>query len=116
MALVDAVRIRIDLPHEPGEWVVVRPLGALELDEALRLADGPLAPRQLVEQLERVIVEWSYQVPVSAQAIGRLDVQTAAYVLAETLRRSVVSQDELKNLLGASTEPSPVEAPPRQSS
>ena len=83
---------RLELPHEPGEWIDIKPLSIADLVEVKQQARTTGGPEyQLSDEdsgmaialpsLTRGIVAWSYPEAVSAEAIGSLDTETAVYVL-----------------------------------
>lgn len=126
MALTHKVTTRIDLPHEPGQWIEARLPSKLILDraeqarqrraaqmardfgadmfQALRgltvdAAEREAAPGDSVDWytlLTDCITAWSYDEPVSADAIGGLDAETVDVVLAALLPRRR-TDDERKN-------------------
>ena len=63
--------VRIDLPHEPGEWIEAhKPSIAMLLMEEVTT----------VTLLQQCITAWSYPDPVTPENIADLDVQTAQVV------------------------------------
>lgn len=59
MALISSAKPeRIEIPHEPGQWIELRPLRAGDLDVFEASADGGL--RVSYELLARVVTSWSY--------------------------------------------------------
>ena len=112
---------RLELPHEPGEWIEVRLLGlddVVEVRREARLSEGE-SLLQLVGDdaimavikptLCRCIQAWSYEEPVSPEAIGTLDAKTAVYILTELLPAQE-SEEDRKNGISPSTAASTVKA------
>src|SRR5690349_15613350 len=72
MALVSAKDgKRYDIPHEPGQWMRIRPLKAS--DESLRQKDFATNVDRELAILEAIIIEWSYEPAPSAETIADLD-------------------------------------------
>ena len=122
--LIGATTQRVDIPHEPGEWLELRMLSWLDLEEAraerqaraLQLmrglgadlvaqlqgvtqdgqADGGQQELDRATVLRRGLVGWSYG-PFSSEAIGQLDEATAAFAYQEILRLSLPSEGDQKN-------------------
>lgn len=113
MALVRDLRERHDVPHEPGEWIEFRLLSWRELEEAQerrlrrlleqvremgglealagaeRAGGGEPSPREMYDHgvlLERAIVAWSYDAPVSPETIALLDPVTKEWAVDVVLR------------------------------
>lgn len=79
MALVSSKHAqRYDIPHEPGEWMRIRPLKAS--DQALIQRDFPTPVDREIALLQELIVEWSYEEPLSAAAIADIDLPTLAWL------------------------------------
>ena len=121
---------RIELPHEPDEWIGVSYPSLLTLDLArqARLDKAiKMMPPELMQRmarsaeeaeaaadpdprvtydwrtvLQRCVKDWSYQVPVSDDAIDELDGATVSTIMAALFppRRT---DDERKNGYAAST-------------
>ena len=114
---------RVDLPHEPGEWIEVRLLSWQDLDDArserqaraLRLmrdlgsdlvaqlqaagGAGSAGGEQELDRatvLRRGLVGWSYG-PFTAEAVAQLDEATAAFAIETILRLSLPNRSEQKN-------------------
>ena len=126
-----AVR-RIDLPHEPGAWVEVRPISWRQLREAIdeaqtagirRLATmagefhelrelmaearattetGRADAYDTATLLRHGVVAWSYTDPVTAETLDELDQETVDLIVAELLPRARGEADR-KNGTGPST-------------
>ena len=119
---------QLDLPHEPGAWITVRGLGYVALERARqrKLVDqigllrqlgdvqsvankaeastdepDPLAAYDLTALLEEAIVAWSYEEPVSPEAIHSLDEVTAKFVGHAVLPGG--TEEARKNGIGAYT-------------
>ena len=68
--LTNKVVKRVELPHEPGEWVEVRMPSMLIMDKASDAAHPWMG------LLEACILSWSYEEPPTAEAISELDSET----------------------------------------
>jgi hypothetical protein len=97
MALGRSGSQRIDIPHEPGQWMAFQRLGALELDTRTApdgdlCADGWMAMKPgerfalCLRWLEACLVGWSYDAPLDADTRALLDAPTLlwAYLAAVT--------------------------------
>lgn len=79
MALISAQNApKYEIPHEPGEWMRIRPLKAS--DTVLIQRDYPTAADRLLALLPEMIVEWSYGEPISAAAVNDLDRDTISWL------------------------------------
>ena len=95
MALCSLTTRRIDIPHEPGEWVEVRPLSAKNLrvmDKAAKTAArGPDTVLDETEygyelttrMLDAAVVAWSYEPPVTPENLADLDLATTVWLSGE---------------------------------
>lgn len=109
--LVSKSTRRIELPHEPGQYIEVRDLSFLEIDKSkekklkysMMLLSGidmpdfkvpedlkdrkpdPMASHDIPYLLEKGIVGWSYEEEVSSENIALLDSKTAELVIREIL-------------------------------
>ena len=120
---------RVDLPHEPGEWIDVRmpslnilnrarqtqSRGAIELMQGVDMAllntfgdrADVAAPRERSAEydaltlLKGCITAWSYPEPLSYENIDELDEETVSAVVAVLL--PPVVEEERKNGSGRST-------------
>lgn len=120
----------VPIPHEPGEWLKLRPLSWKQLDDARKARTreavkssvemtremGPelmaqirsartetaaeSAPADPSEAYDRAtllrlgIVGWSYEEPVSPEAIDDLDEETAEWAARELLRPVTRTEDD----------------------
>lgn len=73
--LTNKVIQRVELGHEPGQWIEVRQPSFLIMDECDSAERGWLA------LLQRCITAWSYEDAVSPESVAELDTQTVAAVL-----------------------------------
>lgn len=86
MALVSPDKaVKLDIPHEPGEWIRVRPICA-EDAEGLEL-DGDKV-RVSIDLVAKLLTEWSYDEPPSREAVARLDLNTYIWLALEMLEAS----------------------------
>jgi len=122
--LVKNITKQVDIPHEPGEWVLFRKLSWRQLDEASNLASdasfermkklgGDLlqALRDSAKQedadtavrydrsyvLHNGIMKWSYDDEVSDANIDALDEETAEWAYYEILKLNQQTGAEIKN-------------------
>ena len=110
--IVKSITKQVDIPHEPGEWMLFRKLSWRQLDEASDLASdasfarikrmgaemikalrsSAIPPPDNVESYDRAyvlnagIVKWSYEDDVNKENIDGLDEATAAWAYAEILK------------------------------
>lgn len=68
---------RFEIPHEPGQWVDLRPITYDQVEKA-KANNDPMAALALA------VMAWSYDAPVNEENVRDLDVQTANW-LAERL-------------------------------
>ena len=83
MAIVNPDTItQTDIPHEPGQWIKHRVCMQDDL-EAIEIRLGPDAGAVARSRalIARLIVEWSYDVPVSDDAIRHLDIPTYVWLM-----------------------------------
>lgn len=126
MAIVSKATKRIEVPHEPGQWMEIRKLSWRQLEAASDVATeaamkrmkeaGPemmAALRKLVEGqvsgqqasnydrhavLKSGIAGWSYDEPVSDENIDLLDEETAKWAVDAILDlKKPLSEEERKN-------------------
>lgn len=128
--LITDQKERLDIPHEPGEWLDIRPLTWRELDRA-RSAQTAIAmdnagklPLEIFQdarkeerkipvenQYDRAvvikagIVGWSYTTGFSAEGTDKLDARTAEWAFKAILERSTIPSAEGEGSDGTS-EPS----------
>lgn len=97
MALIDPNKsTKLDIPHEPGEWIRIRPITAAQ---AAAMGDN----MNTLSVLSAVVVEWSYSEPVSPETVGQLDLRTAQWLTEEVMSLSGMrSEEESRNLGSAS--------------
>lgn len=109
MALLSADdRKRLVIPHEPDQWIEVRPVTARDSAAVEALAAGKSQLGLGLGILEHCIVAWSYDAEVNAENIGRLDMTTFSWLM-ETVDVTGGGRDtgEKKGLAGNSSQPSP---------
>jgi len=95
MAILKPTTRRLDIPHEPGEWVLIRRLASLGSIDFSKLT-GPPEVRllELARYFISAIVAWSYPEPPSVDVIagqknaagdreGGLDDKTALWLRGE---------------------------------
>ena len=86
---------RVELPHEPGEWVEVR-MPSLSIWN--RVAEDTHGWRAL---LEGCVLRWSYDDPVTPDNIADLDSETVEVLTSAV--QSYGTKAEQKNSSGRST-------------
>ena len=81
MALISShQRTRIPIPHEQGQWIEVRPLTVGDSAAVEPFAkDGGIG--FAYKLLSCILTDWSYDEPVSEEAIGRLDMETFQWLM-----------------------------------
>lgn len=101
MALVSKLQPqRIDIPHEPGEWIDVLPITAGQISALQKDVDGKTPTGIMIEMLVQCIKAWSYPDPISMETISDLDGGTLAWLQTEVNVTSGVRSDAEKNSLG----------------
>lgn len=124
MAIVTGLTKKVEIPHEKGEWIIIRQLSKRQKEKAaearLNSVVG-LAKRMGPELMDRLggkegratptvdnpndaydwptvlrsgIAEWSYKEPVSAEAIDGLDEATANFAFEQILAFSGPPSEE----------------------
>lgn len=98
--LTNRVTRRIDLPHEPGQWVEARMPSMMIMAQArtaARLAgvDDFDAFTYANHLLRACVTGWSYEAEVTAENIDEIDDTTAALVIGEIT--GTVEPGEQKN-------------------
>jgi hypothetical protein len=96
MALLKPTTKRLDIPHEPGEWITIRrlpSLGGLNADETAK--GGTARLEEYARFFLSAITSWSYPEPPSMDAIagpkdeqgqragGGLDIATSTWLMVE---------------------------------
>lgn len=92
MALTSQDIKRLDLPHEPGQWVDLRMPSLRMLHQMSKLDDSY---ESMVQLIASCVTGWSYDTPVSPESVWDLDAETAA-VIGKALNPSK-TEDEEKN-------------------
>jgi len=103
ITLLTGATKRIDIPHEPGEWVEIRMLSWRQVESIRQAAADDEEMVGLT--FETGIVAWSYDEPVSVETIGRIDSVTAAWI-ATILTTGQGTEADRKNGSASSTSPS----------
>lgn len=95
MALINSQDNRkIDIPHEPGQWVLVRPPTVADIRQAS--AESASEMQIGLDLVMRLVVGWSYDEPVTPDAIDRLDLKTGQW-LAQELAAQFIETNEKKD-------------------
>lgn len=98
MALVSRLQPqRVDIPHEPNEWIEILPISAGGLSALQQGADGKTPVGLMIEMLAQCIKAWSYPVPVSIETLSDLDGATLTWLQTEVNIASGVRSDAEKN-------------------
>ncbi len=109
MALIDPNQaVRVGIPHEPGEWMRLRPIQAADI-EALEDVQGQV--RVSLELAAKLVLAWSYADPPTPENIRRLDLDTFLWLSKELLAQSGVRELAEKKGSGNSSSPGPDPAP-----
>ena len=128
--LITDQKERLDIPHEPSEWLEIRPLPWRDLDRARSVnTDAAVEragklPAEVIRDardedrqtpvenqydqavvLKAGIVGWSYEMGFAADKTDFLDATTADWAFKEILKRSTVTSAEGEGS-GANSEPS----------
>ena len=114
MALLKPSTKRLEIPHEPGEWIVIRRLASMGSLDTVAMARGS-QPRlnEYGRYLASAIVEWSYPDPPTADVIagkpnsngdreGGLDPKTAGWLIKEISAFEDGNRTEAALLAGSS--------------
>lgn len=127
MALVSRITKRVEIPHEPGEWMEFRKLSWKQLEEASDVTSDAMfdkmkkmggdiisALKSLEEKesqpqnsnakydrdtvLQKGIAKWSYSDALNGGTIGLLDEETASWAFDEILSLNQPrTEEETKN-------------------
>lgn len=120
---------RVEIPHEPGEWVELKPLSWTDLErartarlksvvetmrdaaEVIALLQGrtpdavpdtdPLSPYDRATILKAGIVGWSYGAPLDEENLASLDEETAVWIAQQLV--AARSEADRKNASSTST-------------
>lgn len=109
--IVKSITKQVDIPHEPGEWMLFKRLSWRQLDEASDIASDASFERirkmgaEMIQALRTTvaaptsttnydrasvlnagILKWSYPDDVNSENIDALDEATAAWAYAEILK------------------------------
>jgi len=121
--LINDVTRKVEIPHEPGEWMILRKLSwrqeelakEMQTDKVLKKAKSfvgmmkdfdkgssekadPSLQYDMGFVLEAGIVKWSYDAEVNKENINALDAQTAEWAFNEILdMKKPKTEDERKN-------------------
>ncbi len=105
MALIVKTNTKLDHPTEPDAWVTVRlPLSGGNVE-------GGATPSDIVAS---AIVEWSYEIPPTGDAVRDLDVPTYQWLVTEVGKRAGIRSDEEKK--DSSGDSSPTSVPAKEAS
>lgn len=101
MALVSSQdRIRVSIPHEPDQWVELRPLTARGIADIQRAAKESAADLVTAETTLRIltfcVTAWSYPMPPCMEAFESLDYQTFNWLDSQAMMVGRRPEDEKK--------------------
>jgi hypothetical protein len=114
MAILKPTTKRLDIPHEPGEWVTIRRLASMGAINFSRLTGDPETRLvELARYFLSAIVAWSYPETPSVDVIagpknahgdreGGLDDTTAAWLRGEIQKLAEGDQSDAALLAGSS--------------
>lgn len=107
MALIDPKEVRhVEIPHEPGEWVELRPITSRIFATVQREGKGESYSEITLRLLAGCIVAWSYDAPVTPENIDLLDPVTMNYLDEQMQKTSgSLSEEEKKEPISP---PSPI--------
>lgn len=77
MALTSQHLKQLDIPHEEGQWVKVRMPSLRMLHEMSKHED---TYDGMVKMIAGCVAEWSYDAPVTEEAVWDLDAETAGFI------------------------------------
>lgn len=126
MPIVTGLTKRLPIPHEKGQWIIIRQLSWRQKEKASEaktdsvLAWAKTMGAELMREIQSAasrpatldpadsydkalvlrfgITDWSYETPLSPDAIDELDDVTAAWAVGEILAFSgPASEEEAKN-------------------
>lgn len=81
MALINSQHIRReDIPHEPGEWVEIRPVTAGQISDLQKDSGEESSASIAIRTLAGCIVAWSYDAAVSVESLRELDYETFTWL------------------------------------
>ena len=87
----EGVKVRREIPHEPGEWMEFRPLTVqMTIESARNRADGDKLDAGL-RSLVNGVVGWSYAEECVEANIRRLDIGTANWAMETVQEISHIS-------------------------
>ncbi len=94
---------RLEHPTEPGTWFTVRlPLSVGDMAKA---GDASNLAEVKLYTLAGAITAWSYDAPVSREAVGNLDLKTFQWLSDLVFEESQLREEDEKNASGSSSDP-----------
>lgn len=120
----ESLWVKLDVPHEPGESIWVRPLPWSELrkakelvvdaflnkissmpgfmDQMMKDSDGRKSGKEIDPEdeydntalLVAAVAKWSYPETVAAENIEGLDPKTKAWLLQEVIQRNILTETQ----------------------
>lgn len=111
MALIDPKAVkRIEIPHEPGSWVEIRPITARMFANVQRDGKGESYSEITLRLLNGCIAAWSYDAAVSPENIDNLDPVTMNFLDEQmNLTSGSLSAEEKKDNISPPSPPSSTE-------
>lgn len=96
MAVIDPnERVRLDIPHEPGEWVELRPLDAGVAMRVTRVLKEDPYKTYGYELAREMLAGWSYATPLDVE---KLDARTLRWLLEAVNDASDLRSDDEKKV------------------
>lgn len=97
MALIDPSKsVRVEIPHEPGEWAQLRPMTAADVAELQRSFGDESNAGWTLHALGRCLEAWSYDAVITEETLGRLDYVTFGWLSGQLLETSGMRSEEEK--------------------
>lgn len=93
-------RKRLDIPHEPGQWIEVQRLAWSEMPSfQLRVSD---LHGYIAAAFKSAVVAWSYPEPVTPEHLACLDDTTAGWLYVELDKFQHHADDDQGNAIAPS--------------
>ncbi len=84
MALINSQNTRrIDIPHEPGEWVEIRPVTAGQYADLQREGEALTGAEIALRILAGSLAAWSYGAAITPETLRSLDYETFTWLERE---------------------------------
>lgn len=97
MALISDKDIqRIPIPHEPDQWVELKPITVRDLAAMQRDTEGQTPTEATVRVLLNCLKGWSYDTPITAETLDSLDFDTYTWLSSQMMLTGRRSEEEKK--------------------